>query len=102
MPGIGHRYGPDTPADDAMLSALRRDPIRDSRCRPARARVRTRKTVIAPDAHTPTVPSTTAIQSVTPCNGESRVTDIDRSDGCSIWPTGGISAMDGEKDHQTA
>ena len=63
-----------SPASDGARTA-----IRDSRCRPGRARVRAAKAVIAPDAHTPTVPSTTTVQSVTPCNGESRFADIDRT-----------------------
>jgi hypothetical protein len=65
---------------DAMRNALERDRIRDSRHHPGRARVGLSDTVIAPDAHTPTVPSTTAEQSVTPRNGASAVPDIDRSD----------------------
>jgi hypothetical protein len=52
--------------------AIGRAFARDSRCRPGRVRVCAIKTVIAPDAHTPTVPSITAMQSDTPRNGESQ------------------------------
>ncbi len=79
VPGIGHRHGPDTVVDnaavnnavvdnpcvdnamvDGSLEAVARARRRDSRCRPGRVRVRAGKRVIAPNVHTPTVPSTTA------------------------------------------
>ena len=87
---------------NGQLKAFARARGGDSRCRPGRVRVCAGKRVIAPDVHTPTVPSTTAAQSVTPRNGESRVTDVDRSDVCPIGRTSGISALCSHKDHQTA
>jgi len=123
VPGIVHRHCPDTVVDNAVvdnaavdhamvdhatvdvdgpLEALARARGRDSRCRPGRVRVCAGKRVIAPDVHTPTVPSTAAAQSVTPRNGESQVTDVDRSDVWPIGRTSGISALCSHKDLETA
>lgn len=79
VPAIRHGNCPNAMVD-AALSALVLDSIRNARRRAWGARVCAFGPAIAPDSHTPTVPSTTLTQSATQSHGDSPVTDAHRSE----------------------